>query len=341
MAELNPAALTNQQPQGQNLVNLTKAELSSEPPGFWRALVLDCLGVAAALFFGYSYFRYLTVGASPWYILIGLVIFSLTSGLQMFLEKSVWRRTGIIVGESVAMVIAFAFYDAIPVVLVVGGILVALLLWGYLEGRFEVQNEVEIHFFKATRGAIGKIASGAILFFLIVYAPQAQGKGIFIPRSSFRTLFAWSANVFDNAYPNLTLNGTFGDFAKGFARAEFENNPSFAALPASAQDQALNQAVAQFSASVKESTGVAPSPTTPMSDIAYDYIVATLAGWQDKFPNQFVVIWVVVLFLVFRFVGYLFVFFVQLLLLLVYEGLLATGFMRIEGVPQTKETVQY
>lgn len=339
--EINPAAYTDQKALNQNLVDPSRVSESALPAGFWRALVLDFLSVAAALFFGYSYFAYLTDGASPWYMVAGLTLFAVLSAMQVFLTHDIGRRLLVILAETAAMVIAFIFYDDWRVVLVAGVVVFIVLLWGYFSGWSEVGNEVEIHFFKSTAGAIGKVTTAALLFLLILYAPQAQGQGIFLPRASFRTLFDWSTGFLGSIYPGVSFNDSFGTFAQGFAKAELANNPAFAQLPAAAQDATVAQAADRLAGSIKQATGVAPTSAEPMSDVAYDYIVATLGKWETQFNGQFTIIWVVVLFLIFRTVGFIYVWAAQIVALIVYEILIAAGFMHIEGVPQTKESVTY
>lgn len=339
--EINPATFTGPQNQDQNLVDIAKVSGVATPPGFWRAITLDALGFASALFFGYSYFLYLTMGFSPWYTVAGLVLFTVFSALQVFLAQSAGRRVLLILAEAVAMVAAFAFYDSLIVVSVAGLLVFLSLLWGFLSGRGEVRNEVEIHFFKATAGVVGKVTTAAILFLLIVYAPQAQGQGAFLPRASFRTLFDWSASALNHLYPGVTLNDSFGTFAKDFIKQELASNPAFTRLNPTEQDAAVAQAVTSFSGNIQKVTGVAPTSTEPVSDVAYDYILATLRNWQDRFQGQFLIVWVVVLFLVFRTLGFIYVWVAQFITLIIYEILLAAKFMRIEGVPQTKEVLRY
>lgn len=339
--EINPATFTGVKAPSQNLIDPTKITEFSEPPGFWKALILDCLSVASALFFGYSYFRYLTDGFSLWFTGSALLIFSILSVLQVFLTKEVKQRSLIILAESFVMVVPFIFYDDWHVPLIAGLVVFIALLWGYLGSKAEAENEVEIHFFKTTRNVLGKVTTAAILFFLIVYAPQAQGQGIFIPRSSFRTLFTWTASSLRSFYPGVAFGGTFGDFASSFVKAELSNNPTFNTLDPAAQTVAVDQGAKQLSGSVKQATGIAPLPNEPVSDVAYDYTVAMLANWKNQFKDQFLIVWVIALFLIFRTIGFIFVWIMQLISLAVYELLIASGFMHIDGIPQTKEVVKY
>ncbi len=340
MTEINPAAYQGRNPS-QNLADPARVTTFTEPPGFWRALALDVLGVAAALFFGYSYFRYLTTGFSAWYILGGLLIFATISVIQSFLASSISRRLLVILAEVIAMVAVFVFYDDVIIVIVAGAVTFIVLSWGFISSRSEIRNEMEIRFFTASRGVLGRVTTAALLFLLIVYAPVAQGEGNFIPRESFRALFSWSASFLDNIYPGVSFNGTFNAFAESFAKAELAHNPTFATLPPEGQNAAVEQAAAGLSTSIAQATGIKPAPNEPVSDVAYDYVAAMLANWKNQFKDQFLIVWIIVLFLILRTLGFLFVWFAQFVSLAVYEILLAAKFMRIEGVPQTKETIFY
>ncbi len=240
------------------------------------------------------------------------------------------------------MTAAFAFFDSILVVSIAAGLVFLSLLWGYLAGRAEMKNQVELGFWKISSGTVGKVATAAILFLLVVYAPQAQGQGIFLPRSSFRTFFSWSSGALDRLYPGVAFNDSFGKFATGFARQELSDNPSFERLSPAEQQAVVAQAASSIASNVAKATGgAAPASNASMSDVAYDYIVSTLRNWQNTFKSRFLIVWVIVLFLVFRTLGFIFVWVVQLLGIIVYEILLAAKFMRIEGAPRTKETIVY
>jgi len=92
---------------------------------------------------------------------------------------------------------------------------------------------------------------------------------------------------------------------------------------------------------VAKTTNIAPAANESVSTVAYRYIVSVLEGTRSKFPSQFALVWIVILFAVLRSIGIVFVWVAQLVALIVYELLLASGFMHIEEVSQTKETVAY
>lgn len=339
--EINPAKLTNQTQQSQNLVSPIRISFPARQPGFWKSIALDFISVCAALFFGGSYFYYLTVGISPWFVFGGSLLFAACAVLQVFLAQKIVRRVLVMLGETIALIVCFVFYDDWRVVLVAGAVTLVVLMWGYFTSRAELQNEMEIRFFKVTRGVLGHVTTAVLLFMILVYAPQAEGSGIFVPRESFRTLFSWTANFFENLYPGVTFNDSFANFSGEFAKAELRDNPTFLSLSQPEQNAAIEQAVSQLSGSVEKTTGVAPAPTESVSDVAYNFIVATLTHWKNQFQGQFTIIWVIVLFLIFRTIGFVFIWIAQFVSLIIYELLLALGFMRIDKVTQTKEMTAY
>lgn len=325
----------------QNLINPSKLPEMGKPAGFWKAVILDLFGVLSALFFGYSYFRYLTTGLSPWYAVAFFLAFASLSVLQVFFVQNPLRRTFVILCETVALIVCFFFYDDVRTVLIAGGIAFVALLWGYFSSHGDVRNDLEVQFFHSTRNVLGKIVTAVLLIMIIVYIPQAQGDNIFMSRDNFRTLFDWAAGFVANFYPGLPIAGSYGDLSHSIAHSELASSSVFKGLTEPQQNVAIDQAIAELSDAVTKTTGVAPTQSEPVSDVAYDYIISALMGMKDKFQGQFVVIWIIILFLVLRTVGIVAVWIAQFAALILYELLLAVGFMHIEEVTQTKELIGF
>lgn len=325
----------------QNLINPVTLSDIGRPTGFWRSVVLDLLSVLSALFLGYTYFRYLTTGLSPWYALGIFLAFSAFSVLQVFLAKGIGRRVLMILAEAIALVVCFVFYNDWQVVLIAGLAAFVVLLWGYFASRLTVRNQMEVQFFKATRNVLGKVTTAVLLVMVIVYVPQAQGDQIFMPRESFKVLFNWATGFLNNFYPGISLTGSFGDFSQNFARAQLQNNVTFGSLTQSQQNVAIEQAMAELSGAVAKTTGIAPTQSESVSDVAYDYLVSTLVNLRNKFQDQFTLWWIIALFLILRSIGIVFVWIAQIASLVLYEILLAGGFMHIDEATQTKEIVAY
>jgi len=323
----------------QNLINQNKASGIGSKPGLYKAIALDALSIATALFVSYAYFAYLTSGLSAWFLLTALLLFATCSALQAFLTKNATRRSLVILGEALALVIFFVRSDEWQILLSAFVILALILLWGYFAGRSRVRSSIEVQFFGTTYTVIGKVTTAILLFLMLVYVPQVGGA--LIPRDSFKTLFDWSTNFLNDFYPNVPFNDSFANFSEGIAKMELNGNPAFQALPASDQATAVSQASGAIAASVAQATGITPGSTEQVSDVVYDYIATAFGNWQNHLDDRFILIWMIALFLVLRTIGIVFVWAAQFIALIFYEILLASGFMHISQSPQTKENLEY
>lgn len=336
MAGTRPAPVPN-----QNLINPSKQVSFGRPPGYWKSITLDFLSVASALAFGYSYFLYLTAGYSLWFAFGAFLAFSVCSVLQVFLAPARVRRMLIVLLEAIALVICFLAYSGWQIALLAFAVALAVLLWGYFAARTDMENQLEIQFFRAARNVLGKVTTAALFVVLVVYVPQAKGNGAFVSRENFRTLFNWAVAPLGNFPFGVPLTGSFGSFSQDFARTQLEGDPTFAAMSPALQDAAIQRAAAAFSDTLTKVIGNAPSPTELTSDVAYDYFVSSLAATRGKSPEQFTIFWIVTLFIVLRALGIVAVWIAAFVSLVAYEILIAAGFMKISESVQTKETVTY
>ncbi len=325
----------------QNLINQTRVS-PAEPAGFWRSVALDVLSLFSALGTGYAYSCYLAAGFSPWWVIAGLLVFSAASVLQVLLMTKTGRRALVILGEAAMLLVWFIFTDGWQIAAGTGVIVFLLLLWGYLSARSHLRNGIEISFLGTSRRVIGKLATAAVVFMILVYAPQAAAGGAALaPRASFGTFFDWSAGVVGAFYPNIPFTGSLGAFSEGIAKTELRQNPSFTLLDPNSQNAAVAAAAAQITANVGAATGVAAAPGDSLGDVAYRAVANLLAGVRQKFPRAFVFAWAVVLFFILRSVGIVFVWVAQFVALVAYEILLAAGFMKITQETQTKELISF
>ncbi len=325
----------------QNLIEQKKIPVEERPEGFWRMAVLDFASILSALLLGFSYFQYIAGVLSYWYLGGAFLFFSAASIIQGFVTKSTTRRTVVIVVEAAAITVPFVFYGSVLIVLLAWFITFLFLLMGYFGCRAEIRNEVEVQFFKASRGMEGKLVTGILLAMVVLYIPQAQGSQLFMSEGNFAMVYGWAANFMGNFYPGASLNGSFVDFSQSLARAELANNTAFATLSPVEQASALAQTSAEFSATVAKATGAAPAPNESVSSVLYRYLVSIIVNLRAQFQDQFILAWIVLLFIILRTAAVLAVWGAQLVTLVVYEILLALNFMHIEEETQTKEIVVY
>jgi len=326
--------------QEQNLANPQRVTVTHKA-GFYRSIILDVLSIGFAALFGYSYYRYLTGGLSVWILLLVLAVFGVISALQAFLTKAMARRLLVLLGEVLALFVFFR-KDDWHILLATGVLMFFFLAWGYFASRSLVGNSIEIPFFAAANNVLGKFTTAALIFMILAYVPQIGGNNIFISQQNFRVLFDWASGLIKEFYPDVSLNGTLGDFAASVAKMELANNQNFQNLNPQAQNAAVGQAASQFTSSfAKNASSSNITAASSTSDAFYGLIVGLLNAWKSQSSGWFVVGWAVVLFFLLRGVGIIFVWIEEFLTLIVYEILLAAGFMKITEQSETRELLDY
>jgi len=329
--------------QNQNLINpirIEKIEPLGRPIGFYKAIVLDVIGIIAAFFAGYAYFEFLE-GLWPIVAPIGaLLLFAAIFTIETLLGKSVWRRTGILIAQVIALLVPFYAFD-VRILGIAAGISFLFLFIGHLQGRSELNYGTTIRFFKLTHGVVAKIVTAALLVAVILYLPAASAGAIFVGESSFNIFFTWAAGFASNFYPTVSLTGSFDEFAQSVARTGFAANSTFRAMSQSDQNAAILAAAGQIEDNLSKSLGITVTGTGSLSDAAYNVIKNILQGWHDRFATWFTIGWGIALFLILRSIGILAVWIGQFVAMVIYELLLAAGMIRIVEEPQTKEMIEF
>jgi hypothetical protein len=325
------------QPQGgQNLINpVTITEDRSN--GFWKMLIFDFLTVIFAGSLGYAFARFLA-GGSFWWVFAALLVWSAVSVVVGFIQKNVERRFLVALLESVALV-AFFYTVAWQAIAIAGLLILLCLLWGYFSIRRELRNTIEVRFFTASGKVVGKVVTAAVLFMIIMYGSVANNNGnFFVSQGVFNSFFNWTGDFVNKFYPTVPLTGSFGDFAQAIAQMQLQNNPTFKSLPPAEQNQAVADSAQQFMSGFTTSTSAS---TTPTSNVLYNYFVNLFSNLQNRYNDLFLGGWGLLLFLILRSIGIIVVWIGQFVTLILYEILLATGFMKITEHPATKETIEY
>jgi hypothetical protein len=324
----------------QNLINPSKLGTGQLPSGFYKSIFLDIFSVLGAALFSGAYYWYLTRGLSIWVLLVALMFFAVLSAIQIFLARNNLRRFFVIILESIALV-SFFWADDPRILVITGLVMLGTLSWGYFSGHARLKNSIEIPFFTATSSVLSKFTTGALLFMILIYVPQINGNALVVSQKNFSTFFDWTAGTINGFYPELQLTGSFGGFAQSFSKMELQNNPNFQDLSASQQDAAVTQASNQFVAGFSPNASTSIATSTPTSDAFYNVINGLLSGWQSQYSGWFDVGWVTVLFFALRTLGILFVWVGQFMSLVVYEILLASGFMKVAEETHTKEIITF
>lgn len=329
--------------QNQNLINqirIEKVEPLGKPPGFYKSIILDVLGVIFAFLTGYAYSRFL---GGIWSLLVpvsAFLAFIMVLAIEALLEEKITRRIGTIIIEVVALLAPFYAFDA-WILVVCAAIAIIFLLVGYLQCRSELDHGTTIRFFRSTHGTIAKAVTAAILIAIILYLPAARAGAIFVGEPEFTGFFDWAAGILSGFYPAVSLTGSFGEFAQSLAKEELATNATFKLMSPDEQDAAVSAAAVQVGDSLSKSLGITVSASSSTSDVVYNIIQNMLQGWRNKFSVWFAAGWGFALFLILRSVGVVVVWIGQFLTMVVYELLLSAGAIRIMEEPRTKEIIEF
>ncbi len=309
---------------------------------FYKSFALDALAVLAAAAFGFSYYGYLTKGYSVWLLLGTFLFFAAMFALGVFLMEK--TRYAILVAflETAGVVGSFWRTDW-HVIAVTGAVMFVFLVWGHFTGRGRLENSIEVPFFGATGTALGKFTTGALIFMILIYVPKVSGNPLVISSQNFGTFFDWAAGVVNDFYPSISLHGTFGNFSESIAQMELANNPNFQNLSPSEKTAAVAQQSKQFEATfLGTASSTAPAPVTASSsasDAFYNVLQGMMNAWQSEAGGWFLIGWIAVVFIALRSVGVVFNWIAQFVMLMCYELLLATGFMKIHEEEHIREVI--
>lgn len=295
----------------------------------------------AAFFVGYAYERHLAAGLPLWATGGAALVFMACSVLHVFFSKNASRRAGFILLETAALFLPF-FAEPWQLLLGAAAVMFLLLLWGHLASRSELNYGTELRFFKVTHAVAAKIVTALLLFTIFFFVVMRAGTGnFFVSESSFSGFFEWGAGAFADFYPGIAVDGSFQSFAESVVGKQLSGNAAFASLAPGAQAAATQGAVASLTVNFSRALGVPIAPSSTVSGVVYDFIVTSLGHWHDRFGIWFVVAWSLVLFVILRSVGIVFIVIAQFFAMILYEILLAAGIARVVERPQTKEDVEF
>ncbi|HEY4525744.1 MAG TPA: hypothetical protein VJL32_01425 [Candidatus Paceibacterota bacterium] len=330
------------QATNDNLIKPISSERVVRPPGFWSGLIVDLVVMLLACGFGYLYYRYLLSGG--YFLLYSILAGSallLVSLFDTLLTKSFTRRVVVVLAEVVVMSLWFMASGIMSFVLAVAGAAAFFMLWGELQSRREMENGLEIQFFKIARPQLNKGITALVLFGVLSYLPLYSYERIFMPESVFSSVYGWAANIVKGMYPELELNGDFNKFIGSITDLKVKSDYEFAGLPDNAQKMILQELNAQTVKAIKDRINIDFSETQPMYQIFYNYLKNMVQNWESKFGEKFLAAWAMVVFFVVRSFGFVLYIILSVLGFFVYQLLLAMNFIRIVGESRVHETMEY
>ena len=326
---------------GQNLIQQVKKEPSFfSNPEFYKPFIFSALGVISAFAVGAAYAQFIADAGDIKLLVASLGIFAIISSLQIFLTKTFGNRIAAIVLQTVFMLLPLLAHN--PAYLTATGVVVIFfILWGELLAYGELENGMEIRFFKVLHRFLRKFTTALALFMIIPYLPMWDAERAFIPKENFQNIYAWAGNAAKNFYPEVDFNSTFIALTRGLARVELQRNPAFRDLSDSGKETIIKQTADQIEENIGKSLGIEISPEDRTSDVFYNSILKLFADLKEKFKESFLFVWGLAIFLIIRGFGTLFYWIVMCISFILYELLLTTRFIHITGISKTHEVIDF
>ncbi len=326
----------------ENLIKPVSAERVVRPPGFWSGLIVDLIVILLACWSGYLYYRYLTTGGS--FLVYAIIASSLLLVVSLFdtlLTKSFLRRIVIVIAEVAVMSLWFMTSGIMSFVLAVAGATAFFMLWGELQSRREMENGLEVQFFKIARYQLNKGITALVLFGVLSYLPLYSQEKIFLPENVFSSVYGWAAGVVNGMYPELKLTGNFNNFIGSITDLKVKASYDFEGLPDDAQKLILQELNTQTIKAIKDRINIDLSEDQPMHQIFYNYLKGVVKNWEGKFGEKFLAAWAVVVFFIMRSFGFILYLILSIISFFIYQILLATNFIHIVGESRIHEKLEY
>lgn len=328
------------QTQKQNLLKTYTPQTNNEVGSFYKAVSLDALTILSAVIFSYFYRAYLDGNTAYWGAIVSLIFFSSFSLLGTILTRGFGHRSFIVLLEVLGITLFFYDQNVFLVATAAASALVFFFLAEVLT-RQELENSLEIKFMKSARTKFRKLATGIVLFVVILYAPYLAANKTVVPQKPFRVIFDSAARFLGNIYPDINLRSSLKNFAESFAYLQFNSDPQFKALPESERNLLTAQGAEKLVSELQKNIGIAIDAEQPISDVIYNLVNVSLVTWNQKFGQWFVIGWVITLFLAARGIAALFYWLVSIVAWLIYQILLAANFVHIANETRSQEVIEY
>ncbi|MBI2033954.1 MAG: hypothetical protein HYT13_02550 [Candidatus Liptonbacteria bacterium] len=327
-------------PQRQNLIEQITTERISRPSGFYRGIFLDIFTVASALGVGFFYKIYLAKQVALWVPLLSLGLFSIFSTLEIYLIKS-WGRRFFIILLEVAALVGFFYDQSLKLVIIIAALTLFFLLWGEASSRGQVENLMEIRFFKTARTQLNKVVTAVAIIGVFLYLPHSNAEDILFSPASFDKFFDWAAGAASSFYPKFRFTSSFGDLASDIARSQLAKNADFSKITPAERAKAIEDASDKIIKDLGRTLKITIAPTEKTSKVFYNLIVNNLEELKNKFGNRFLIVWGIVLFIAVRGVGSIFAWFAALFSFFFYQMLLGFNVVRVIGESRTHEVLEF
>ncbi|MBU6500856.1 MAG: hypothetical protein KGJ89_01910 [Patescibacteria group bacterium] len=327
----------------QNLIRQVNIESPVRQPSFYKPLVFDVITALSAFGLGYEYLQYLLGQTDITILVLTAGIFSVLSTLQIFFTKSLNRIFLFAIIDALAITSLFYFsgYD-LKILAAAAFAFIVFFFWGGVLGRMELENTLEIGFFKTSGQILKKLTTAIAIVLVLVYLPRlSDNSAAFLSKTSFQSIFDKTAVFLNNFYPQVDFTSSLQKVSDGFAELELQNNATFQGLSQADKNTIITQTSQQIIDNLSKQLGTAISASDTVSNVFYDFIINLIGKWKDGNRTWFLVGWVLVVFFIVRSIGIIFYWIIGFIAFILYQILLSSGFIHILGETRTHEILEF
>ncbi|OGM89356.1 hypothetical protein A3J77_02265 [Candidatus Wolfebacteria bacterium RBG_13_41_7] len=236
------------------------------------------------------------------------------------------------------------FYDRLSVMVGVGAAIGFLFfISGIYAGRSELENTLEIKFWKISKKALPKTIAGIGIFAGVVCASfiNIDSKDFFIPRDAFNAVVApiTDSGLLEKIVPGFDFTGSTEETIRSIAMREIENNPQLKLLPDSIKEELLGKAVQEVKNQATGLAGTQLNFQNKLSDTIYDFLAVKFYSLPENILNSTPILIAIFIFLVIISLVWPIRLAAAFISFLLYETLLALGFGAIILEGRSKENI--
>ena len=296
-----------------------------------KIIAFSSVSVLSAVIFSY-YFRRLFSGFGTGDLLnvgIILIFWMAIFILSSLLVKSLNIGFGIIFLEVFAVWIflpgKFSLFPILAVAALFGG-----LALGFLRGRTEVQNSLEIKFLKASRRASNLALTGIALFVTLILLGTFGFREFNVSKRAFEVVLKAAEPIVVQFIPGFSLAAPFNETLKNFVRSRVQQGT---------QEAAINETASNLRADIVKSTGTTLEPGDTTIDALYKIFTFKLLTLPLDLKNFVFLTAGILIFFLMKGVNFFLNLIINAVAFLLYQLLIAFNFMHIASENRTKEVL--
>ncbi len=330
-----------------NLLKQVRANSITRFPraaAFYKILGLDILIILAAFSSSWLFLDFLDGKAVFWLPAISVALLMAFSVFEILIGEDFFRRSFVLLLEIAAVIIPFYLRNqnlSYYYFLTAAAIMLVLLFLGELQSRRSLDDNIRVRFFRIAKKELSKLTTALVLVFLIFYFPQINSqKSVALSEYFFGGLYDVSVKIVNGLYPEINLNGSYGDFIKSMVDYQISGNIQFETMPTALQSQLRNTLTAQLMSQISGRLGMAIPASEPLGGVFQAYLMKILNGWRTQYGILFFGVWLLALFFLVRSFAVVFYWAVALVAYLIYEILVASDFLRLVPRNRIQEVVE-